>query len=246
MINGELRVGSEIVLMNKKWSFSPAIVADKFENHICQSVPLYAQGHQLILKLSDYFIHHNNKDLLCYDLGSSTGILTELLAKQHKNIKNISWLGIDTEQSMIDKAVDKYGTKENLNFICADVLNHTLQSGTPFVVCYYLLQFLSPENKELLLKKIYDSLCCGGGVIVFEKVFAKDAFSQDIFHMLHANFKKEQGLSSEEIYDKSESLKGVMHLSTSSDNHKLISHIGFKACHTVMKYLNFEGYLLVK
>ena len=38
------------------WSFGGKI-PNKFEKHIAKSVPLYLEGHQIIVRLSDYFLN---------------------------------------------------------------------------------------------------------------------------------------------------------------------------------------------
>ena len=56
------------------WSFGGKI-PNKFEKHIAKSVPLYLEGHQIIVRLSDYFLKDGS---ICYDIGTST---SELLIK---------------------------------------------------------------------------------------------------------------------------------------------------------------------
>ena len=60
-----MKVGHEIEADNANWSFD-GDVAKTFVSHIRQSVPMYEEGHELVCKLSDYFIHD---DSLAYELG---------------------------------------------------------------------------------------------------------------------------------------------------------------------------------
>ena len=53
------------------WSFGGKI-PNKFEKHIAKSVPLYLEGHQIIVRLSDYFLKDGS---ICYDIGCSTANL---------------------------------------------------------------------------------------------------------------------------------------------------------------------------
>ena len=213
---------------------------------VYKSIPFYREGHELIVKLSDYFIGSNKDIATCYDLGSSTGCLTYKLAKYHKNKHNITWCGIDQERSMILLAKKRYNNINNIKFICNNFLTLDFKNPSSFIICYYVLQFLNISDRISLLDKIYNTLSKGSGLIVFEKVFANDAKCQDIFHTLHMNLKKDNFFSPSEIYDKTESLKGVLLPNTSEDNLNMFYKIGFSKIHLIMKYLGFEGYLLIK
>ena len=45
------------------WSFGGKIPS-KFERHIAKSVPLYLEGHQIIVRLSDYFLKESQYRLV--------------------------------------------------------------------------------------------------------------------------------------------------------------------------------------
>ena len=64
-------VGDGIAAANAGWTFSNE-VARTFSSHVSKSVPLYAEGHDLICTLSDFFVQDSS---VCYELGSSTGVL---------------------------------------------------------------------------------------------------------------------------------------------------------------------------
>ena len=82
-------VGQKILAENSNWSFKGK-VANNFTNHIKKSVPLYEQGHDLICRISDFFLPNNS---ICYELGVSNGNLIHKLAKRHeKKNKNLSAL----------------------------------------------------------------------------------------------------------------------------------------------------------
>src|SRR5262245_26134522 len=96
-------VGDGIAAENANWSFAGS-VADTFDDHVSKSVPLYAEGHELVRGLSDFFV---NADSLVYELGCSTATLTLALA-QHQSAKpKARFVGIDVEADMITKAESK-------------------------------------------------------------------------------------------------------------------------------------------
>ncbi len=101
-------VGDKISAKSSSWTFGGDVHLH-FDEHVNKSVPLYGIGHELIEKLSDYFLPENSK---CYDIGCSTGTLLANLAERHKD-KNIQFIGCDVEKGLIDSATAKckgYGT----------------------------------------------------------------------------------------------------------------------------------------
>ncbi len=103
--------GDNIVAENANWKFSGDMVK-KFEEHVSKSVPLYREGHDLILKISDYFI---KDDSICYELGTSTGVLSYKLAERFKN-RGAKFIGIDIEEDMISLAKKRYISQNSLDF----------------------------------------------------------------------------------------------------------------------------------
>ncbi len=71
--------GDNIVAENATGSFQEIWL--RSEEHVSKSVPLYREGHDLILKISDYFI---KDDSICYELGTSTGVLSYKLERDLK------------------------------------------------------------------------------------------------------------------------------------------------------------------
>ena len=73
------KIGDDLRARNSAWTFKGS-VAKNFQNHISRSIPFYTQGQELVTQVSDFFIKN---DSICYELGCSTGALTNLLAKRH-------------------------------------------------------------------------------------------------------------------------------------------------------------------
>lgn len=91
-------VGQGIQADNARWNFSGK-AARNFSDHVRQSVPLYDAGHDLICKLSDFFVRD---DSVCYELGVSVGELIAKLAP-HNSKNKAQWIGIDSEEDMIGR-----------------------------------------------------------------------------------------------------------------------------------------------
>jgi len=235
---GEI-TGDNIVADNANWKFSGDMVK-KFEEHVAKSVPLYREGHDLILKISDYFV---KDDSICYELGTSTGILSYKLAKRFQD-RGAKFIGIDIEEDMIRLAKSKYKLP-NLEFIVADILEFEYRPSD-FITSYYVVQFIRPSYRQLLIDKIFQTLNWGGAFLYFEKVRAPDARFQDIMTGVYNEYKLEQGYTPDEIIQKSRSLKGVLEPFSTQGNIDMLKRAGFVDIMSVAKFGPFEGILAIK
>lgn len=235
-----MKTGDNIKANNANWSFS-GDVPKVFDTHVSKSVPLYTKGHDLICRLSDFFLSDNSK---CYEVGCSTGELTKKIA-EHNIGKDISIIGIDPILEMINIADKKCNEFSNISFINDDFLNIELEKSD-LIVSYYTIQFIKPRVRQLIFDKIYNSLNWGGAFILFEKVRACDARFQDIMTALYTDYKLEQGYTEEEIVSKTRSLKGILEPFSTQANIDLFTRSGFKDIITIQKYVSFEGFLAIK
>lgn len=235
------QAGDGIETQNAFWSFG-GNVSNKFSEHVRRSVPLYQEGHSLVCQLSDFFV---KQDSICYELGSSVGELTYMLAKHHATKPQVRWIGIDCEESMIDKARENNPGIDNVDFVVDDV-NLFPYEKSDLIVCYYTVQFVSPKLRQDLFDKIFESLNWGGALLLFEKVRGADARFQDILTTLYNDFKLKNNYTPEEIISKTRSLKGILEPFSTQGNLDLLKRAGFSDIMTVMKYLCFEGFLAIK
>jgi len=231
--------GDNINAKNANWKFNGDMV-EHFEAHVSKSVPFYKEGHELIVKLSDYFV---KDDSICYELGSSTGTLINKLAKHHE-FRDAQFMGIEIEKDMVQKANELYRSK-NLSFSCDDMTMMILEKSD-LIVSYYTIQFIHPKLRQELINKIYDSLNWGGAFILYEKVRANDARFQDIISDLYMEYKLDQGYAPQEIISKARSLKGVLEPFSTEGNIDMLKRAGFVDILTIQKYMNFEGFLVIK
>lgn len=231
--------GDDIAAENANWRFDGDTVKS-FEDHVSKSVPLYEEGHDLVLALSDFFVQ---KDSTVFEIGSSTGILSYKLAQRVAS-KGARVVGIDVIEDMVSYAQQKY-QQPNLEFQCGDGLDIDM-SGADLVVCYYVVQFVSPARRQLLIDKIYKSLRWGGALLMFEKVRACDARFQDIAAQLYMEYKLAQGYGPDEIVAKSRSLKSVLEPFSTQGNTDMLRRAGFEDVMSICKYICFEGFLAIK
>jgi tRNA (cmo5U34)-methyltransferase len=234
-------VGDGISAQNSEWSFGRG-VAKTFGEHVRRSVPLYAEGHDLICQISDYFVP---KNALVYDLGASTGRLLAKLAARHEAKPGVTFVGIDQEESMIEEARKVIGKRTNVRLEVGDI-NLWDYEPCELVVSYYTIQFIHPRIRQDLINKIYQNLNWGGAFLFFEKVRGPDARFQDMCTGIYNEFKLDNGFSEAEIINKSRSLKGTLEPFSTNGNLEMLRRAGFVDIMTVIKYVCFEGFLAIK
>jgi tRNA (cmo5U34)-methyltransferase len=232
--------GDDIVANNANWSFG-GDVSKKFDSHISKSVPLYAEGHDLVCKISDFFVSDGS---ICYELGCSTAQLTSMLAKRHQN-KKARFIGLDCEAGMIEQGKEKCADLPSVSLQLTDLIDADLEKSD-LIVSYYTVQFVKPKGRQSLIDNIYKALNWGGAFVWFEKVRAPDARFQDIMTSVYMDYKLDRGYTSDEIISKARSLKGVLEPFSTAGNIDLLKRAGFLDVMSIMKYVSFEGFLAIK
>lgn len=233
-------VGDNIEAPNAGWSFGGE-VPRSFDSHVRRSVPLYAEGHDLICRLSDYFLAENS---IVYDLGTATGELLRKLAERHSR-PGIRFIGIDRVPEMIAEARNKCAADTRIELECSEMTELELEK-CDLIISYYTMQFVRPAFRQSVFDRLYERLNWGGALILFEKVRGPDARFQDILTGIYTDYKLEQGYSSDEVIAKARSLKGVLEPFSTQGNYDLLSRAGFKDYLTIMKYVCFEGMVAIK
>ena len=233
-------VGDSITSDNANWTFG-GDVAKHFDNHVQKSVPFYDEGHDLVAKVSDFYLSDGS---ICYELGCSTAKLSQLIAKRHVD-KNIKIIGNDIEKNMVLEAKKNCKDIRNIQVVNKDLLEVEYQDSD-LMISYYTIQFIHPKHRQTLIDRIYESLNWGGAFLLFEKVRASDARFQDIMTALYTDYKIDQGYTSNEIIAKYRSLKGVLEPFSSQGNIDILLRAGFTDIMTIYKYTCFEGFLAIK
>lgn len=218
-----------------KWEFNEE-VAQCFDEHVRQSVFMYDEFHKSIIKMSNWFIEDNTNIL---DVGTSTG---ELLMKLPYN-PTCRYIGIDTEEGMINKAQEKLEDKYELQV--GDILNYNIVNCS-LITMVLVLQFIKNKDKELALQNIYNSLNEGGAFVFVDKIKTPILDIHDMYNDLYYDFKRENGLTDTEIIDKNVSLRGVQKCLTVEENLQLMWNVGFRKTDVFLKYNNFVGIIAIK
>ena len=234
------KVDEAISAIEGGWEFTSE-VAKNFDTHARKSIPLYEEIQRMTVNMSEWFIHNGST---VYDIGSSTGETIFHLQKKHASKEKARFIGIDNSKMMVRQAREKVPAN-NVQFLCQDVVQTNFKEAD-LVISLFTLQFLSLPERMQVLRSIYQCLREGGALIMTEKVVAEEGRFDELWIELYWDFKKEQGLTDDQILQKARSIRGVLRPLTLSENIKLLRMIGFSSIDVFFKWYNFAGILAIK
>ena len=230
----ELHTDDKIISRQSNWVFDEH-VAPEFDKHVRKSVPNYVHVQELAETFSDWFTYPNSTVI---DFGASTGETLRRIKRRHT--KELTLIGYDNSQAMIEQAKHK-----GIDITFADLEKPFELPELSYGVALYTLQFLRPNSRYDLLKRIYRKLSNSGALFIVEKVLGSTAQMQDILQQLYWEMKAKNGFSSEQIINKAKALRGCMYPKTISDNEAEFTALGFNF-EIVFKESQFCGWLLTK
>ena len=219
-------------------------VAFVFDDMISRSVPHYDQVQKLCALLCRE-IYRPNMTVL--DLGCSTGTSLIEINKILKDLP-IDFIAVDNSEFMLKICQQKLQAYNLLN--CVTLVKSNLEdyviSNTNVVLLNYTLQFVAPDHRLGILKRIHSGLTSPGYLILSEKVNHKDQHLGDLLTDLHLDFKRAKGYSELEIAQKRDALENRLIPLNLEDNIKLLYQAGFQAVELVYKAFNFTTLLARK
>ena len=233
-------VDRNIAADNGEWTFDG--IVEEFDQHVRRSVPQYDLGHDLVCKLSDFFLPYGASIV---DLGMATGNLSKKLLNYHRKREDISLTGIDWIDDMVREAKKRCSDDHRATFTNGNIVTFNIEPSS-MIISYLTLQFIHPRSRQAIFEKVYQSLEPGGAFFLFEKIRAPTARLQDIMGQLYLDFKLEQGFNEAEIVNKQRSLKGVLEPLSTHEWLDMAQKAGFTEVATVMRYICFEGILAIK
>jgi tRNA (cmo5U34)-methyltransferase len=221
-----------------------AAVARVFPDMIRRSVPGYTTIIPMIEVITDQYAQPGSN---CFDLGCSLGAST--LAMRHGiGDRNCTLTGVDNSPAMIERcehyiALDDHPLPVSLR--CDDILDTELQQAS-VTTLNFTLQFVAPEHRNGLLKRIADATLPGGALILSEKIRFESAAEQDIQTGLHHEFKRANGYSDLEISQKRSALERALLPETLAEHQKRLRNSGFSDVMVWYQCFNFVSMLAIK
>ncbi len=225
------------------WQFDEK-VAEVFPDMIQRSVPGYSNIITMIGMLAGRFVTDNSQ---VYDLGCSLGAAT-LSMRRNIQAQNCQIIAVDNSSAMVERCkrhLDAYKGNTPVEVIEGDIRDTQLHNAS-MVVLNFTLQFLHPDDRQMLLNKIYQALNPGGVLVLSEKFNFDDQQMGELLFNMHHDFKRANGYSELEISQKRSLLENVM-LTDSVTAHKTrLKNAGFEHSEVWFQCFNFGSILAVK
>lgn len=181
-------------------------VAAVFPDMIKRSVPGYPAIVNMIQLLTERYAQPGSAVL---DLGCSLGASTVALALGCAG-RDCRVTGVDNAPAMLERAQSTLATRyPQIRWLCADIREVPIEDAS-LVVLNFTLQFLPPDDRLTLLRRIRTGLRPGGILILSEKIAARDEVEEDLLVEMHHAFKRANGYSELEISRKRTALEKVL------------------------------------
>jgi len=225
------------------FQFDESVVA-VFPDMIQRSVP----GYQTILTgIGELTKAYAQADSKLYDLGCSLGAAA-LTMRRNLTVNGCEIEAIDTSEAMIKRAEEylhAYHSDIPVNLHCANMTEIPIENAS-VVVINFTLQFIDPEERDELVKKIYQGLKPGGVLILSEKIHFEDDKLQTAIQEMHWQFKRANGYSELEISQKRSSLENVLISDTEAEHITRLNNAGFTSAGIWFQAYNFASFLAIK
>lgn len=190
------------------WEFNESI-ANSFVDHARKHIPDYDKVINLSIKVCKTLLTDRLEDKII-DVGCATGeTINRLWANGLCNL-----IGVDNSQAMLARCQNKHAF-----YILSDQFP---KENGPYksVLCNWTLHFI--RDKKTYLADIFNSLTTDGFLILTDKTA-----NEDIDLELYHDFKREKGVSEEEIKQKTNSLKDVMFINDINWYIDTLTDLGF-------------------
>ena len=219
-------------------------VADVFPDMLRRSIPGYATSIQAIGTLASRYVQPGTR---CYDLGCSLGAAT-LAMRQNIAVAGCEIIAVDLAPAMIERCRKIIATDESdvdVSLVEDDVRRTSIKQAS-MVVMNYTLQFLSIEERDAMICKIYDGLINGGIFVLSEKVVDEDSKVEELLVEMHHEFKRQNAYSDLEISRKRIALEDVLIPESIPAHRARLQNAGFRHVGVWLRHFNFVSIIAVK
>lgn len=234
---------SQLLTRVPPFEFDESVV-EVFSDMIARSVPGYTLTLPLIgLMAARYAQPHSN----IYDLGCSLGAATFAI-RDHLPSSDYQLIGVDNSPAMLASLQQKLTQHPHtvpVQLVEADIRQQPIENAS-VVVLNFTLQFIDPEDRDALIKRIADGMREGGILILSEKVVFADAEQNGRFIDVHHDFKRANGYSDLEISQKRTAIENVLIPETLEQHTARALKAGFRRCEQWFQALNFASLVAIK
>jgi len=222
-----------------------AEVAAVFPDMLERSIPGY---HAIIAQTGLLGARYAQADTQCYDLGCSLGATS--LALRAGLPRSCRIIAIDNSVAMLERfqnLLDEQPVTSGctIELRCRDISECTFENAS-VVAINFTLQFLQPEKRQPLLRRIYAGMLPGAALILSEKVVFADPDINQLHIQMHHTFKRSNGYSALEISQKRTALEAVMIPDTLATHQHRLAEVGFRRSSVWFQCFNFLSLIALK
>lgn len=221
------------------FAFDEAVAA-VFPDMIRRSVP----GYETVIPITGLLAaralrHAAGAPARAYDLGCSLGA-TSVAVLRRMGDEPCEVVAVDEAEAMIRRARALVGDPR-IRFVRGDIREQAL-APCRAVTLSYVLQFLPPQDRPGLLRRIREALAPGGVLLLSEKIRFDDAATQREMEVAHLDYKRANGYSELEISQKRTALENVMIVDTEAEHRERLSQAGFSRVRRWFQCLNWASF----
>jgi tRNA (cmo5U34)-methyltransferase len=214
-------------------------VASVFPDMIRRSIPGYGDIIALLGLFAEQYATDNST---LYDLGCSLGAAT-LSLRRRISAGSCNIVAVDNAEAMVERCRENIAADLSptpVEVVCGDIREVSIENAS-VVVLNFTLQFLQPEERLALLKKIHDGLLPGGVLVLSEKIRFSSEKSQRFEETMHLAFKRANGYSAMEISQKRQALENVLIPESIEQHRERLSQAGFQQIEPWFQAFNFAS-----
>lgn len=219
-------------------------VASVFPDMIKRSVPGYATIISMTGLLAGRYATAGST---LYDLGCSLGA-SSLAMRQNIQHQGCWIVGVDNSAAMLARCRNIIDTDTHdtpVDLVCSNLQDVAIKSAS-VVVLNFTLQFIPREQRDEVIRRIYQGLLPGGIMILSEKVTFEDPHLDELNIDLHHQFKSANGYSELEIARKRSAIEKVLLPETLAQHRQRIAAAGFGSCDVWFQCFNFASLIALK
>jgi trans-aconitate methyltransferase len=198
------------------WQFDNEL-ALRFQKEAETNIPDYERVIDLCIDIANLKF---NKESTIVDVGSALGYTID---KFNQNGYPYVF-GVESSQAMIDNSKQQAYIKLSDTF--------PTEWNPDFVMANWTLHFV--DERKQYIDAIYNSLTENGALVITDKTTQTDEVKE-----LYYNFKRNNGVRNEYIYEKEQKLKGYMNLLPVEWYMNTLKEVGFKNIQIINAKLGF-------
>jgi len=182
----------------RDWTFRDQEVVAAFDRHVREQLPFYELVSGAVAHIARHYLPEVGT---LYDIGASTGNISQLLAETI-NKRNIKTVSIDNAEEMRQR-FNGVGT-----LTIADATEYDYE---PFdvAVLFLVIMFIPVHKRANFISRLLKKTRTGGAVIIVDKIADHSDYVGTIMRRMTIAGKVSSGTSAQDILDKELSLGGI-------------------------------------